>query len=423
MNFDFTGRLTDHVSQERLAGLVSALAEIGKSDGGGVNRQALTPQDVAARKFLSQIAADLGCEVYRDAAANVFFRRRGTTDAPPVVTGSHIDTQPTGGRFDGAYGVCAGLEMLAALSDAGVTTELPLEVAIWTNEEGCRFAPGSMGSATFVHPELLTSFGESTDSAGVRFAEALADAAAALGEIPLVPLKRTFSAFIEAHIEQGPVLEREGKKIGVVSGIQGVRWFRVSVRGRTSHAGTTPIEFRKDAVLVATELVQQAYVAAYESDTDLRLTVGRFDVSPGATNTIASEVNFTIDLRHPCEGVLDDFEAKFRSWTRRQSPCTISLQELMRHKPTPFSGRVRAALIGAAEQCGEPWQEILSGAFHDSMYLAEHCPTGMLFIPSKDGLSHHPGEFSASDELAWGAKALTLAMYRLANPLLDGAAN
>ncbi|SIT39310.1 Amidase, hydantoinase/carbamoylase [Paraburkholderia piptadeniae] len=419
MKFNFTDLLTDHVSQERLARLISALAEIGKSDGDGVNRQALTPQDVAARKFLAEVAAGCGCEVYRDEAANVFFRRAGTTDGPPVVTGSHIDSQPTGGKFDGAYGVCAGLEMMAALNDAGVVTELPLEVAIWTNEEGCRFAPGSMGSAAFVQPELLSTFRESADSTGLRFGEALDDAANALQFIPLLPLNRPFSAFVEAHIEQGPVLEREGKTLGVVSGIQGVRWFRISVRGQTSHAGTTPREFRKDAVLVATELVQQAYAAANESDADLRLTVGRFEVSPGATNTIADGVTFTIDLRHPSDDVLDDFEARFRSWTRRQSACSISLEELMRHKPTPFSEKVRATVAEAAEQCGEPWRELLSGAFHDSMYLAEHCPTGMLFIPSKDGLSHHPAELSAPDELAWGAKALTLAMYRLANPSLD----
>ncbi|MEM5439900.1 M20 family metallo-hydrolase [Paraburkholderia diazotrophica] len=422
MKLNFTDLLTDHVSQERLAGLVSALAEIGKSDGGGVNRQALTSSDVAARKLLSEVAARFRCEVYRDEAANVFFRRAGTTDGPPVVTGSHIDSQPTGGKFDGAYGVCAGLEMIAALNDAGVVTELPLEVAIWTNEEGCRFAPGSMGSAAFVRPELLATFRESSDSTGVRFAEALDDAAAALQFIPLVPLKRPFSAFVEVHIEQGPVLEREGKTLGVVSGIQGVRWFRISVRGQTSHAGTTPREFRKDAVLVATELVQRAYAAANDSDADLRLTVGRFEVSPGATNTIADEVSFTIDLRHPSDDVLDDFEARFRSWTRRQSACTISLEELMRHKPTPFSETVRATLAEAAEQCGEPWRELLSGAFHDSMYLAEHCPTGMLFIPSKDGLSHHPAELSAAHELAWGAKALTLTMYRLANPSLERSA-
>ncbi|MBN3830360.1 M20 family metallo-hydrolase [Burkholderia sp. Ac-20344] len=419
MNSTFLNRLTGHVSQERLATLVSSLAEIGKSDGGGVNRQALTPQDVAARKFLAQIAVEMGCEVYRDEAANVFFRRPGLTEAPPVVTGSHIDTQPTGGKFDGAYGVCAGLEMLAALNDAGATTELPIEVAIWTNEEGCRFAPGSMGSAAFVRPELLPSFRESADSAGGRFSDALDDAAAALDAIPLVPLKRPFSAFLEAHIEQGPVLERDGKMLGVVSGIQGVRWFRIFVKGRTSHAGTTPREFRKDAVLIATELVQQAYSAADIGDDNLRLTVGRFEVSPGATNTIASEVSFTIDLRHPSDDVLDDFEAIFRSWTQRQSPCSISLEQLMQHKPTPFSERIRASLAEAADYCGQPWRELLSGAFHDSMYLAEHCPTGMLFIPSKDGLSHHPAELSTPDELAWGARALTLTVYRLANPSLD----
>ncbi|MGE0800896.1 MAG: hydantoinase/carbamoylase family amidase, partial [Lautropia sp.] len=241
-------QLAGYVSQPRLVSLIDELARFGALADGGVNRQALTADDIAARRFLAQRAAQLGCTTAIDPAGNVFFRRRGSDgDAPAVATGSHIDSQPSGGRLDGAYGVCAGLEVIAALNDAGAVTRWPIEVVIWANEEGCRFAPGSLGAQAFVSPADRPRLLSVTDASGRRYRDDVALLQSALPDAAALPENHRLQAFIEAHIEQGPVLEANDLSVGIVTGIQCVRWFRIQDDCESAHAGTTPIEYRHDA--------------------------------------------------------------------------------------------------------------------------------------------------------------------------------
>ncbi|SHK50716.1 M20 family metallo-hydrolase [Paraburkholderia terricola] len=405
------------VSPPRLQRLIASLASFGGDKSGGVNRQALTPDDIRARAYLIGYAQELGCSVLRDDAANLFFRRPGGKDGSPVVTGSHIDTQPTGGRLDGAYGVCAGLETIAALNDAGISTAHPIEVAVWTNEEGCRFAPGSMGSAAFVQADRMQEFAASKDDKGRSFAEELEVVDSTFFDVPKRAMSVPFRAFVEAHIEQGPILELAGAKLGIVTGIQGVRWFRFTVVGRSSHAGTTPFEARLDAVRCAADLVIQAYAQSDGSDPQLRLTVGRFNVDPGAVNTVAAGVEFTIDLRHPNDERLDSLETLFRSWSGSHQGCDVRVERIMSNPPTHFPREMVHVVRTAARTCDSHAIEMLSGAFHDSMYLARHCPTAMLFVPSIGGLSHHPAEDTNPEDLAIGARALTRALLALSEPI------
>lgn len=402
--------LASHVSERRLSTLLAELATFGARGDGGVNRQALTPADVEARAFLADHAAALGCTAALDAAGNLFMRRAGTVDDAPVVTGSHIDTQPAGGALDGAYGICAGLEVIAALNDAGIETCRPIEVVAWSNEEGCRFSPGSLGAQAFVEPHRLETLAAAQDAAGVRYADDLAAMRRRLAHLPVQPLGAPMHAFVEAHIEQGPVLEQAGVPIGIVAGVQGVRWFRVRARGRAAHAGTTPLPLRRDALRAVHALLGELYRAADEV-ADLRLTVGRIEVSPASINTVPGDSVVTVDMRHAESTVLDECEALLRGFCAdERHGCTLSVEPLMQLATTPFDDGIRASLRHAANALGLPAVDIMSGAFHDSVHLAAHCPTGMLFVPSRDGVSHHPDEYTEPSLLAAGARVLAVAL-------------
>jgi N-carbamoyl-L-amino-acid hydrolase len=417
-------RVQDAVDEARLNAAVAALARFGGRDDGGVTRETLTPIDLAARRYLIDHARSLGCDVAIDACGNLFFRRAGQADLPPVLTGSHIDTQPVGGKLDGAYGVVAGLEVIHALNDAGVETRRPIEVVAWTNEEGARFAPGAMGSSAFVEPARLATYRESRDAEGIVFGAALDAALAASADLNRRALRSPVEACIELHIEQGPVLEAAGVPLGVVTAIQSVRWFTVALTGTAAHAGTTPMEVRSDAMHAAVSLAHRLYAfAAGAAQRGLRLTLGRWRVAPNSINTIPGKVDFTIDVRCVDESVLDEFERALRTsiadvdggWAG-----AIELEKTFSRATTPFPAPMlevieRGCARAAAAAGAPPPLQVTSGAFHDAMYLADLCPTAMIFVPSRAGISHNPAEYTDPHELYLGAQALAYAVTELAN--------
>ncbi|WP_420992151.1 M20 family metallo-hydrolase [Cupriavidus sp. 30B13] len=424
-------RAQDHVDSARLQAAIAALAAFGGRGDGGVSRETLTDTDLAARRHLIDRARALGCEVSTDDCANLFFRRPGTADLSPVLTGSHADTQPVGGKLDGAYGVLAGLEVIAALNDAGIRTPRPIEVVAWTNEEGSRFGPGAMGSSAFVDPACLPAYRDAVDGAGVRFGDALDAALAAFPDVPRRAMRQPMSACVELHIEQGPVLERAAVPLGVVAGIQSVRWYRVACTGMMAHAGTTPMAERSDAMAAAVAIAQQLYAfAAAESggghghgnENELRLTLGRWQVTPNSVNTIPGKVEFTVDVRCVDEAVLARFEARLAEVAAqpRLRQGGVGFECFFRRPPTLFPPAM-LALIGqacgrASAQAGLPAPvQLTSGAFHDAMYLAGHCPTAMIFVPSKGGISHNAAEETAPHDLFLGAQALAYAVAALAH--------
>lgn len=415
-------RAQDHVQHDRLQSVIAELAAFGGRTDGGVSRETLTDVDLQARRYLIDLALSRGCTVTIDDCANLFFRRKGTSDLPPVLTGSHADTQPVGGKLDGAYGVLGGLEVIAALNDAGIETLRPIEVVAWTNEEGCRFGPGAMGSSSFVDPSCLSTYRKAVDAQGVSFGDALDRALMAVPNLPRRAMAEPMSACVELHIEQGPVLERAFVPLGIVTGIQSVRWYRILVKGVAGHAGTMPMDERSDAMAAAVGLAQLLYDhQALVAGNKLRLTLGRWLVSPNSINTIPGEVEFTVDVRCVDEQVLDQFEValaeitKTHAWVGR-----IEFESLFSRPPTHFPNDMVALIeLACTRACSNASLaaplRMTSGAFHDAMYLAEHCPTAMIFVPSKGGVSHNAAEDTAPQELFLGVQALAYAVTSLAN--------
>ena len=409
------------ISERRLIGHLTELAGFGGSVAGGVARQSLTPVDLEARRWLAaRFATRPGYAVGMDAAANLRIRRWGAlADAPVVMTGSHADTQPLGGWLDGAFGVIAGLEVFEALDQAQVRTRHTIEVVAWTNEEGSRFAPGLMGSQSYVQPEALARYLPVRDPQGIRFEQArdaaLADfqqaADAGRWQCFAAELAQPVQAYIEAHIEQGPVLEREQHSVGVVHAIQGVRWYQVTVNGRCAHAGTTPLADRDDAQAKAVELANAVYAYARDcGDEALRVTIGRWSCAPDAINTIADQVRFTIDLRHPDPQAM----AAFDDVLRAHLAAGVALECLQDKPTTAFAPELVQLLVEAAQQHGIAARSMVSGAFHDAMPLARFAPSAMLFAPSIRGISHHPEENTAAADLSACTQVLASALLRLA---------
>ncbi|CNL34760.1 putative amino acid hydrolase [Yersinia enterocolitica] len=404
-------QLASYISQPRLMGRLAQLAEFGALENGGVNRQALSAEELDARAWLIDWAFALGCEVMTDDCANLFIRRAGREDLPPVVTGSHIDTQPCGGNLDGCYGVIAGMECLSALVQADITTLRPIEVAVWMNEEGSRFSPGAMGSSAFVQPQRLPDYLNNQDAQGVTLQQALANCHQ---RFPYLPRRATvpMAAFIELHIEQGPVLEQTNQPLAVVQGIQGVRWYQVSCLGQSAHAGTTPMVDRKDAMSLARQVVQQLenLTAMLPAD-QLRLTFGRWEIEPNAINTIAGRATFTLDFRHADPAVL----AQFDDWMQQIATDNVVVESVFSHPPVAFNPQLLAQQYACAQALDIDTATLTSGAFHDAMHLATHCPTSMFFVPSHNGISHNPAEYTDPQYLYLGAKALACCLTELAN--------
>ena len=409
-------RVSHFVDADRLWGRHMTMARHGATAAGGVNRQALSPEDFQARRTLIEWGRALGFDAAGDAAGNLFLRLAGSdADAAPVMTGSHMDSQPTGGKFDGIYGVLAGLESMQAIRQAGTTPRRPIELVAWMNEEGSRFAPGMMGSSVFSGARTLESIFGVTDATNISVGQALRDMQAAHVDLPQRPLRRPVHAYLEAHIEQGPLLEQKRCTIGVVSGIQGKRTFSVTVAGEEAHAGTAPRRERKDALLAATGMVQTLDAMCRDADDLVRFTVGRFDVRPNAPSVVPARVDFSIDLRHPDSAVLQDLGDRVAATCAEHAgACRVEVRELSTAMSLEFPAAIRLLIRDQAEALSISWMDILSCAGHDARYLHDICPSGMIFVPCKDGVSHNEAESATKEDLADGTRVLVEALVELA---------
>ena len=404
------------ISAKRLMGRVFELGEIGALEGGGVCRLALTDADRAGRDWLVAQMQDLGLSVSIDAIGNIWGIRPGAQDGPPVMIGSHIDSVATGGLYDGALGVLSGLEVVAALNAAGMKTQRPVAVAAFTNEEGARFAPDMMGSGvhqgTLDLDEMLATratdgsavVGEELDRIGYRGSAA-----------PITP-----AAYLELHVEQGPVLEQEGIRIGAVTGVQGIHWTEFTVTGQTNHAGTTPMALRRDAGQVAARIAVAADRIAAENGPPQVATVGVFELSPGLVNVVPEQARLTVDLRNTDGAVLEAAGERLLEEAEaaaRAAGCTLRHRPLARFAPVGFD----AGLVGQIEAAARARQlsvkRMPSGAGHDAQMFAPNCPTAMIFIPSAKGLSHNINEHSEEDDIAAGAQVLLDVVCDLAGGL------
>lgn len=389
---------------------------IGATEGGGVERQALTTEEARARCLLIEWARERNFECFTDAIGNLFVRRQGLSDSPPVVLGSHLDSQPKGGRFDGASGVLAAFEALEAIEDGKIPTKRPIEVVSWSNEEGARFELGCMGSQVFADPSLLKEMMEQTDKDGVSVAEALDHVRSIVPTLPMRPLGSAIDCFLELHIEQGPILEREGKSIGVVTGIQGSRKYLVEVKGEEGHAGTVPHRARKDALFAATRITTSLIDFMEDPEDIVRFTIGRMEVFPGALSVIPGFARFTIDFRHPDEAILTSKgDAVFGLCEAYAGPCTVTARETMRFPAVRFDGRLSSEIRRAVSDLKVAHMEIASGAGHDARSVAPVCDSGMIFIPCENGISHNERENIKPDDLVTGASVMALVALRMAN--------
>lgn len=408
----------DAVREDRLWQRHVDMAKLGGTPKGGVNRQALSPEDAAARNLLASWANARGFSIFTDAIGNLFVRREGTDPAAlPVMSGSHMDSQPTGGRFDGMYGVLAAFEALEALEDAGIRTKRPVIAVAWTNEEGSRFQPGAMGSAVFAGHNKLEEMLEVKDWKGVVLKDALAETLKA-APVSMREGRPGFGldGYVEAHIEQGPRLENAATTIGVVTAIQGSRRYIVSVAGEEAHAGTTPRAARKDAFAAALRIAQAMYEATTDANDTLRFTIGRVEVGPGSPNTVPGSTTFTIDMRHPSNAVLDAHEDKLgQIVSTHAAPCTARIERVTAVPPTDFDPMVVDLVRDRARSLGLTNMDMPSGAGHDAMHVAQLCPTGMIFVPCERGISHNEIENATPADLAAGTRVLVEVLTELAN--------
>ncbi|WP_422001294.1 Zn-dependent hydrolase [Reyranella sp.] len=406
------------VREDRLWQRHADMAKLGGTAKGGVNRQALSAEDAAARNLLASWAHARGFSVFTDAIGNLFVRREGAdATAVPVMSGSHMDSQPTGGRFDGMYGVLAAFEALEAMEDAGVKTRRPVIAVAWTNEEGSRFQPGAMGSAVFAGRYALDDMLAAKDWEGIALRDALASTLAA-APAPMRPGKPGFAVagYVEAHIEQGPRLENEHKTIGVVTGIQGSRRYIVQVDGEEAHAGTTPRAARKDAFAAATRMAAAMYAATADEGDTLRFTIGRVEVHPGSPNTVPGRAGFTIDLRHPSDEILEAQEKALHEIVAREAaPCAARIERVTNVAPTDFDPAVIDLVRARAKALKLPSMDMPSGAGHDAMHIATLCPAGMIFVPCERGISHNEIENATPGDLAAGTRVLVAVLEELAN--------
>ena len=404
------------VNAERLWGRHMQLAEAGATSAGGVNRPALSGEEITARRVLVAWAREAGLTAHNDPIANLYLRLEGSNpDAEPVLAGSHIDSQPTGGKFDGAFGVLAALEAATAIAARGPRPNRSIEVVAWTNEEGSRFAPGMMGSEAFCGSRSLEQILAVEDEDGISVRQAVARVLAADAEVESRPLGFPVRAFIEPHIEQGPVLEREGLPIGVVTGMQGSRKFRIGVTGNAAHAGTTPRNERRDAVLAAARMINSLADLMADPE-DVMFTVGLLNVRPNAPSVVPEEAFFSIDLRHPDNAVLTGLgDAIARRCERASGPCQVQVTEIASTPSLEFPDSMRRRLGAAADRLGVGWRDVYSYAGHDARQLHRVCESGMIFVPCRGGISHNEFEWAEPEHLAAGTRVLADALWDLAN--------
>jgi len=404
------------INDQRLWANLMELASIGGTASGGVCRVTLTDEDRAGREWFVRRCEALGCVVHIDPMGNLFARRQGKQlERLPVMMGSHLDSQPTGGKFDGAYGVLAALEVVQTLNDHGVVTDAPLEIVSWTNEEGARFAPAMIGSGVFAGEFSLDYAYSRQDSEGVR----LGDALRSIGYVGESPLgRRLYAAAFELHIEQGPILEAAAKSIGIVTGVQGIRWYDLKLLGSEAHAGPTPMELRRDPVRAALLLLGSVYQLADKYAPHASVTIGSLDARPGVRNTVPGSLTITVDLRHPDANILSAMDVDLKSIAALGNTATgvaVELHDVWYSPPVEFSPICIDTVRTAVAQLGLDAMDMVSGAGHDSVYVSRVAPTSMIFIPCKDGLSHNERESIEPVDASRGADVLLHAALAVAN--------
>ncbi|WP_431280699.1 Zn-dependent hydrolase [Humitalea sp. 24SJ18S-53] len=404
------------IDAARLWDSLMAMASIGATPKGGVKRLTLTEVDRQGRDLFATWCAEAGLTIRVDAIGNMFCRRPGRDPRrPPVLLGSHLDSQPSGGKFDGALGVIAGLEVMRSLNDLGIETEAPIELVNWTDEEGSRFGHSLMGSGVWAGVYAQDHAYGLRDTEGVSVRDAL-EAIGYRGEHPAAPF--TADAYFELHIEQGPILEAEGKQIGIVTGAQAMVWWDAVLEGQDSHAGTTPPVARRDALLGAARIIELVDKLMRARGQDGRGTVGYLQVLPNSRNVIPGEVRFSIEFRHPDTEEIERLAAEFPHLAQSiadELRLGLRLTELFRLPAQPFDPGCVALVRQAAARLGLPAREIVSGAGHDAVYVARHVPTAMIFTPCKDGLSHNEAESIEPQEAAAGCQVLFEAVVARAN--------
>ncbi|MFZ6843901.1 Zn-dependent hydrolase [Undibacterium sp. RuTC16W] len=403
------------INGDRLWNSLMELAQIGATTKGGVKRLALTDLDKQGRDLVTGWARQAGMSVTVDKIGNVFMRRDGTNNTlPPIVSGSHIDTQPTGGKFDGNYGVLAALEVVRTLNDHQIKTEAPIEVAFWTNEEGSRFVPVMMGSGVFCGAFSLEHAYAAKDVDGKTVKDEL-ERIGYLGK--QTPGDHPIGAYFETHIEQGPVLEDADKVIGVVPAVMGLSWYDCVVTGMEAHAGPTPMHLRKDALQIATKIMQEVVNIGNRYPPYGRGTVGMVQVFPNSRNVIPGEVKFSIDLRNVNDVLLNTMHEEILAFvdkTASDSGLNIVIERVSYYPPCPFHPHCVDAVRSATAKLGYSTMDVVSGAGHDAIYTARLAPSGMIFVPCKDGISHNEIEDAKSEHLEAGCNVLLLAMLERA---------
>jgi allantoate deiminase len=410
-------RSIGEIDADRLWFRLSELAEIGKSEGGGVTRHSFTKEERAAKDLVASYMREAGLAVREDVAGNLIGRREGRVEGASIVlTGSHVDSVRNGGDFDGPLGVLGAVEALQTMDERGVETERPVEVVAFTDEEGARFSFGMIGSratAGTLAPEQFAN----EDENGVTIAEAMRASGLDPGRVDeATRAPGSVFAYVELHIEQGRILESENLPVGVVTGIAGPVWLRFTLVGEAAHAGTTPMHLRRDALAAAAAVIGRIEREAAKTGTSVG-TVGQLDLSPGSINIIPGQVSFSLDLRDIDEGVRNDVEARIMHEAAllcEKRGVELETKTIQRLPPVPCSSLVRGTAREACETLGlEPF-ELASGAGHDGMHFTGLCPVGMIFVRSKDGLSHNPAEYSSKDDCAAGAEVLYRTLLQLA---------
>jgi N-carbamoyl-L-amino-acid hydrolase len=398
----------------RLISRIETLGKVGALDGGGVCRLALSEEDKAGRELVAGWMTTLGLQVKVDAIGNIIGLRPGRAEGAPVMTGSHIDTVSTGGLYDGSLGVLAGLEVVETLNDTGLETGRPLAVAVFTNEEGVRFSPDMMGSLVYVGglatADALATRGTDGESVGACLSKIGYNGGAPCGA-PEV------AAFVELHVEQGPLLEAEGITIGAVRKVQGISWREFKIRGVSNHAGTTPMHLRHDAGFAAAAIAGEVRRIAAEFGGDQVGTVGALDLRPNLVNVIANQATLTVDLRNTDDDELVRAEQRLQGFVERlagQEGVEIESRALARFAPVDFDMSIVGKVEATARRLGHSVKPMSSGAGHDAQMLARACPAGMIFVPSEAGISHNVGEYTAPEDLEAGANVLLHVLLDLA---------
>jgi N-carbamoyl-L-amino-acid hydrolase len=402
------------IDKRRLEQSIEELGRIGQTPRGGLTRLALSDEDKRGRDWMVGRMREAGLSITVDQMGNIFGQRAGDPGLPPLMMGSHVDSVPTGGRYDGQLGVLCGLEVIRSLNDAKIRTRHPVTLAIFTNEEGARFQPAMIASGVMAGKIALEDAYNARDKDGIRLVDEL-ERIGYLGAEPC--LARPFRAYLELHIEQGPFLEEEGLSVGVVEGIVAIAWSRLTIHGVQDHAGPTPMRIRHDALVAAAEVVGGVRRIAREMGGELVTTVGNLVVAPNIVNAIPGRVALSIDMRDPQDAALDRARTRLETIVREaceREGVRYELEHYWRVPYTPFDRGVVDAVERAAGAAGARHRRIRSGAGHDAQYMAAIGPAGMVFVPSHDGRSHCEEEFTPIDDIEQGATTLLLATLDLA---------